>query len=818
MYFRFERRYNLLQVDDTFARLKQVHQNGDLEFEFNYHISQREAVKRESMVVQVSVSSRTIRRKSITDTVTQSQLNGRQLVDNIRTQVIDAKTSIKQQEEFIVASRKSDISSKINNEILGQLRSSTASINKLSKPKLKLVSSADVKESNESRPVLHMSAHRAIDNVHHLLSSSLVLNAQAVMHDMITKQGVDPSHVTEMTHRSITAIDSIGGLLRKSRAPEVNQSSATQLLHHHVFPTDAILHPITTTDVVDSARVHVLMHEINDNVDVPITVIIPSNRRLLDGKDNSHFFVKFELIHGRTGLAIDTVTKPLDVARHVQLYFTPRKPPIVTIAKSEVSSRVNLEIKQLDRGATSVQVFKKNVFNSVTDIEDYTLMGTFNVRHNEQSLLVPVEMPRNSVAIYRVVPVGSLGTIGNEYTNVVIKPPRYRSIKAVALVAQSIETGILVEARKIPPNVVAIEFQVLNKTLFEKTYRNVSGDVIFIDDAAKTADHVTALDSSTVPGHVYEYVARLIYRDGSSERSGNATIEFNQPAPGRVDTRITNLSVSHTPEPTVRFNLLTEIVDTNQDIIKALLNRQDIFEQFKDDVMREREFLKNLIAHNVQRVDLTTGAREDFGVVTVLNFDDELLRKNQSIPPLKLGHKYRYEVTALLRSPESMFETLQKSVTDSITKKPYTFSPSKFMHPIALKRGVLVTTSGLKTRFSKEAMSHGAIGATESIEVSFDESAARVVDASAARFDQSLNVITWKLQGSIDQVDHFLIMKEVHGVRTIVGKAHSEFSYGNCQYLHQISKRDEGSLVYVIVPVFNDYKIGAGIFTNAVIV
>jgi hypothetical protein len=263
---------------------------------------------------------------------------------------------------------------------------------------------------------------------------------------------------------------------------------------------------------------------------------------------------------------------------------------------------------------------------------------------------------------------------------------------------------------------------------------------------------------------------------------------------------------------------LTEVVDTNQDIIKALLQRQDIYEQFQDDVLREREFLKSLIAHNVQRVDLTTGAREDFGVLTTTSFDDETLRKNQSIPVLKLGHKYRYEVTALLRTPESMFETLQKTKTDTITKKPYTYSPAKFMHPVTLKRGVLVTSSGLKTRFSKEAMSHGAIGATESIEVSFDEDVARVLDASVARFDSDLNVVTWKLRGSIDQVDHFLIMKEVHGVRTVIGKAHSEFAYGNCQYLHQLTARDAGSLVYVIVPVFNDYKTGAGAFTNSVIV
>jgi hypothetical protein len=165
-----------------------------------------------------------------------------------------------------------------------------------------------------------------------------------------------------------------------------------------------------------------------------------------------------------------------------------------------------------------------------------------------------------------------------------------------------------------------------------------------------------------------------------------------------------------------------------------------------------------------------------------------------------------------------MFELLSKQKVDVVTKKAYTFNPAKFNHPLALSRGIIVTSAGLRTRYTKDAMSHGAIGAIESIEISFDDEPAQIIDPSAARFDKFLNVITWKVQGAIDQVDHFLIMKDVHGVRTMIGKTHSEFPYGNCQYLHPVSRRDEGSFSYVIVPIFNNYKTGTQVRTNAVIV
>lgn len=820
MFFRFNRRYNFLDVKDDFAYLRKVYPNGDLEFEFFYNINPQDAILNEAMTVNVMIYSQTIKVKPILENSQVGYIDTRKLISNVLQQMPDAKSAIKQQQDYTVAFRNSDISSVVNNEIIPQLRAKVPanSIQQLSKSRLQLVQAADIKEDADVKPLLTQIAHSFTSDITTINSATLAENPTSLMHDLITRQGIDPTHIFDLTNRSIPAIDAIGGILRPSSALEFENSPATRLLNYHIFPPETHDRPQTTAQLVGTKVVQVLKNVSQTTVEVSLTLIIPKTALVSNGQDNSHFTVKFDLINGRSGVAVDTVTKSLDTARHTQLYYTPRRPPIVKVTKSEISTRANLEIKQIDPGASSIQIFRKQFFRAVTDVDHYTLIGTYNVKRNEQSLLVQVDAPQNSPILYRIVPVGDQGTQGYEFTNVVIRPPRYRPIKSLSLTALPIDIGVKLEVRQIPQAVTAIEFKVRNLSTFQTTYTNVGGDVSLIDESIRTSDYVTIVDKNVSPNNIYEYVVRLIYNSGTSELTGTAIVEFLQPEPGKVDTRIDDVVVDLSGDLNVTFTISTTIIDNNIDVVKRLMQQQDIYDQFKGDVDKEREFLKNLIAHNVQRVDLTTGVREDFGVVTVSSFSDIDLRKNQAIQPLVLGHRYRYEVSALLREPETLFDSLVKEKVDQVTKKSYTFSPAKFLHPLALNQGVLVSAAGLKTRFAKAPLSHGAIGAIEAVEISFDDEPARIIDAGASRFDKFLNVISWKVQGSLDAVDHFVIMKDVHGVRTLIGKAHSEFMYGNCQYLHPVSRRDEGSFNYVIVPVFNTYKIGSQVATNDVIV
>ena len=416
-----------------------------------------------------------------------------------------------------------------------------------------------------------------------------------------------------------------------------------------------------------------------------------------------------------------------------------------------------------------------------------------------------------------MIPVGVQNTLGFEFTNVVVKPARLVPIKSVGLTGLQIDTGIQLEARNLPVRCVAIQFLRWNLTTHESAYSTVSSDVGFIDPASRAADLITTIDSNVTQGNIYRYVARLIYVDGSYEDAGSVIMEFVTPAPGRVNTSITNLSVSGSI-PDVSFTINTVINNTSLDAIKQMLGSQDLQQYFQGDIQNQRDQLANLIAHSVQRVDLMTGVRESFGTLTTSLFVDSTLGKSNAVSPLQYGHTYRYEIYPLLRAPETMFDGLVKQSVDGTTKKAFSFSPAKFLHPLALNQGVIATTAGAGQRYAKDPMSFGVVGDITTVEASFDNATALIIDQTASPFNRSLNIVTWQVQGDITQVDHFIIMKLVNGVMTLLGKAHSEFPYGVCQYFHPLTNHDNGSLSYVIVPVMNDYQVGPSATTNPVIV
>lgn len=821
MYFRFQEKTKLLTVDDSFAHLRTVRPNGDLEFEFVYSVSQRDIVHRQASKVSVSIDSRHIVKKPLLGSTHRGQVDTTALVSNVRTAVIDAKSTIQQRTRYQMASKESDITAHVNNDAIPQLRAKapTSAIPAFNRPRLALVPVTSVKQNNDPQPILYRITNAAVvPSLQQVLTSSQGEDPRSLMHDMITRQGLDPSYLIELTPRSSSESSERGGLSNTQRALEKTTDPATRLLNLHLFPPASSVPPRTTEELVDTELVQVMQTVTDDVIEVPLTIVIPDSKLRLEGVEVTQVYVTFDLIDSETNVALDTVVKTLDVSQHLQVYYTPKEPPRVNASPSEVSSRVNLEIKQVDPGATEVQVFKKSFWVASSATDEYSLIGTYGLTSLDQSLLVQVDLPRMSPVIYRIVSRGRQSMQSFEYTNVAVKPNRFSPVKSVSLSAVSMSTGIQLQARSIPPTVVAIQFIRWNLTTFDSSYSTVGGDVGFVDDASRQADLVATIDTDVAPNNTYRYVARLIFRDGNKSDFGDATIEFIQPSPGEVDTRIDSLIVSHDTAPNVAFDITTVTVDTDLDVVKNMIDNLGLGQFFAGDIQAQRDQLKQLIAHSVQRVDLTTGLREDFGILTTTHFDDAALRKNQAIQPLEYGHRYRYEVYPLLRAAETMFDGFRKDAVDQVTKKPYTFSPAKFLHPITLSRGVIVTTAGASQRYAKDPMAYGVIGSNTFTEVSFDLDTAKVIEPTATKFDRYLNVVSWKVLGDIKQVDHFLVMKEVHGIRTLIGKTHSAFTYGSCQYIHPIEDRDVGALKYVVVPVMDDYRLGSPAVTNTVIV
>ncbi len=164
MYFRNQNQAQILTIEDDFARLVDVLDNGDLEFEFTYSLQQSDVVKYNAQKVNINVEIRNISPKLMLATTHRGIIDTRGLVDNIRSAVSDAKSTLQTQQTYSIASRLSDITKVINPDVYPQLRARAANteIPTFNNPRLALVPADSVKQSNDPQPILHRVALSAV--------------------------------------------------------------------------------------------------------------------------------------------------------------------------------------------------------------------------------------------------------------------------------------------------------------------------------------------------------------------------------------------------------------------------------------------------------------------------------------------------------------------------------------------------------------------------------------------------------------------------------------------------------------------------------
>jgi hypothetical protein len=222
----------------------------------------------------------------------------------------------------------------------------------------------------------------------------------------------------------------------------------------------------------------------------------------------------------------------------------------------------------------------------------------------------------------------------------------------------------------------------------------------------------------------------------------------------------------------------------------------------------ERDLLSNIIAFNVQRVDLTTGDVVNYGTITSDVFDESFYVDIKSSTGLKSGRKYKYDVTPMLRDSETMFNNIKTVKIDPTTKKQYNFSPSTSIHPLSLKTGTITTDKSRSLRHGLDEMSYGRFGVMKAIPT--------IMNLAVSKFNSVKNLVTWNVQKNESRIDHFIVFKDIAGIREVIGKVHSTQLLGSFTFFHTVTSRDYGPIKYVIIPVYDGYTHGSEYVTETV--
>lgn len=807
MFYKSPQKQQLLSVhNDLYAQLINFSsQNGinTYTFDFTYEVPITEIFKNNAFAVKITVMSKLLtysKLTSLTSGLQGSQQNN-EIIKQLNKQIPNIRNVQKQQNEYVVTSKNSDITAYINNSIVNELKQQKNVSNIQTLTTKKLVNK-QIQEFNDKKiPIMNITSYQGES------SNNFKQNQQKNMMNMILYDNLDPSYIVSMEHRSITANQTTSGLLRPKRSlsysTDVSYDSASQLLNSYVYSVND--KKSYSTDVKNDSLV-IQSFESTTKTTYQITERLIFNDVSFKNDNNMNLTVKFELMNNLNGLRMNQVTRQLNLEKHITNYFIPIIPPTVNVIKTPSLSKVNLEIIRRDDKTCKVRILQKTINTTSPTINDYEIFGEFNI--SSTNLTIPINVPINSYLLYRVIPIGTNNVLSHEYTNVIVAPDKFYELQNTTLSTQIIETGIQIEARNFSNNVAAIQILVKNKTTHESNWRSV-GNVILLTDLIKQNNVVTITDTSVKHKRIYEYVVKLIFNNGLSSIVGNSIIEFIKQESGIVDTKLTNLQiVRENNNLNVIFNIKTQLFDTNLNILQNLLKIDEISNFFASDIEKEKSLFKKLVAHNVVRSNLTTGEKESFGVIIGDTFNDNLLRKQNAVKDLQSNNSYRYEVYPLIRSPETLLENYSKEVIDSTTKKPYKYSPIKFQHPITLTRGVLLSEQGRKLLYPQNEISHGIIGNLQTISVSFELPKINLSEIVVSKIDIQTNKLQWSVEGELSQIDHFLILKDSLGIRTFIGKCHSDFEENEIFFMHKLTKNDCGSFKYVVIPIFNTYIVG----------
>lgn len=811
MFIRIPKSRNLIRLPHNFFSLETIQDNGDLEIDVTYHINQSDVVRKNTATCRITAITRSVKKTNIVLDHPE-EIDNKQVVKNILSLMSNTRNAIKNSESYIAAAKYADNTSKVNNENISLLRRGVplSEISSMVKPRLALKSVSELNSENNIHPIAQINPTPPeplydAEPIRHILQTSLI------------RDGLDPTYVNEFNDDLLTPFEAFKGVYKKSSQSHIRNTTSkfSNFFRQITVPFESFS-TISTIDVAEDKNILSYVYEVVDNVDITTRLILNNEKIRERNGEYKQLFLKFELLNN-TGVAIEILNQRIDLLKHIEVFHTPKIPPIVKFAKFETQNKGNIQVKQQDKNAKAVQIFRKNFLYSINDIDSYTYVNEFPVENVSGFVTIPVDVSSRNTTIYRVIPVGENRAVSSEFTNVVINPSTTnKKITYCSITAKPIDLGIGIEIREIPAGVVALQVIRRDATIFETIFANVADDVIQVNPNDENAVY-TLTDSNVKRNHLYEYKVKMIYRNGSETATSSETIEYIPQVTNAVSTQIQNVQVVYDANNlNVRFQVNTTVNNSNLDTIRTLLEKQGLDKFFINDLTAERSKFEKLIAHQIHRIDLTTGQRENFGEVTDTTFSDADLRTTNAVSPLKAGHRYRYEVTALLRATETLLEDFQKTAEDSETKKTYVYKPSKFLHPITLLHGNIATAQTLAVHYSKSPMSFGNIGNVVSTEVSFADDAVIIIDATVETFDKHNLLVKWRINGNPGSVDHFVIMKEFLGQRKIIGKTHACFEKNTFQFIYPMQAEDLGEGFFVILPIFNTYAVGTEIKTNGI--
>lgn len=816
----------ILQIDDNFATLVNVTTNApdprarfsenELQFEFSYKISQLKAIEQNCFSVAITLRTRTPPKPIITTSRKLGDIDTDKLLDNIvghRTRVNNVRQS---EETMILATKNSDITAKINNQIITLLKYKIP-LDSVGLQKNKIIvtriDEKEIEETQVSGIIKRNFGHSTTANTALNINSDSLIDSREAMIDLIQKKSLPPSITAQTSDRSISTYNHLGGLTRKNTYNEYVGDPLTKVVNSYLFQGQG------TRQV--SEYVTSVGQTFDDTITIKTKISIKNDIfKTIRNQFSSLVNVKFELLQttNESGVtqvsAIDVIEKDLNLDEHLRNYFTPEVPPAVTAAKS--GSNVVLQIKQNDDKSNALRIYKKAF--SISDrnvMTPYNLIDTISLSKENGLISYTFSNLNDENVIYRVIPYNKFSHdfLPPVFTDVLVNNKHTKTTnKKIVIVPQHTEKGIVVTAYNGYSNIVAARLLIRNVTKRQKKYNKIN-DVFYFQN--QDSDSSLLLDRNLIPYHIYEITTMIIEKNGIETMSSYSTFFEYVPFVGNPFA----ISISDTINSgtDMQFTVTADLVQDQIGIFKTLLNQVDASYDEQQLTARKANYDK-FISFSIIRHNITTGDVEDLGIIANGEvFLDSEKSSLYSAKSLSYNNQYMYMIYPLVRDPETVISQ-SREIRDVETRKKYNINPRKHLHPLTLNRGNIISKKVIEDDSDpKNDNLYGFIGTSYQVNVSLVPAKPTINSFNASMLKDDNVYLTWSIQGDQNLIDHIVVLTEIDGVRRIIGKCHA-LSREQVTFSYKLSKHDLGYTRFILIPIFSDFSLGAAAISNPLLI
>ena len=575
---------------------------------------------------------------------------------------------------------------------------------------------------------------------------------------------------------------------------------------------------IQTYNVKDRDTVEIIL-----DIKIPISFI-----------EHSDFYVMFS-IYDINNQLVQEIVRFVPHKNNIVIFQRVVIPPIVTIQKA-YSGNLNVFLQQQDPYASGIKLYR-TVYNPTgnSDAVVQEFVGSYDLDYKQVKIF---ELENNfcGLIVFKAVSFNATGTTSSNFTNVVIEIFPSEINNSIVQTKQNIFIKLKHEYVSGGLKLIISEFP--SDIAYVKIYKSDITEDNYYDNTLLTTIMIRGngslstyayLDTSVQTYRKYRYTCEIVDIKGQVYACSSILEIYYRPVNQSYATVSTGAPVvSSVQFPgnsnqyyDVTFTIDYAITNKLEDEVRALLVSQGLINFFGGDIDRNR--LRQLLTTKVELRDTNTNDVYFLGF-----YDTKFVQSTTTFGLLSKPSNYIYVLTTYIRDPKTLLQSIVETGystprgNNSLVAPSYTYVPFNTNNPYGLLTGTLPKKDGSEFVFQYgiDQLAIASVGSIVEIPIDLTPPVPTINGIKAFMYNSKNVELTWSVNGSQDEISHFIIRRENIATSKVdlIGRAHGINVQNAYSFIDPIRYTETGVFRYIITMQYTDMSLSSEYFTNEVVI